>query len=417
MATLLNAPICLPTLVTGDITVVQTYSNPTSVWNGSPIKFSVDVISRAQGNSDEGAAPNYIYTLNDISIGMWLGQPNGAAYQITQVTSISGDGLSGTIIIEDVDLYNLVLDNTGLGNNSPIENVFGAIFEIGIDGLPTLTPLYSQLGTFGSVETIGIWSNDLINRFSYRNYINDYFTLTPNTVYAGISTGDFVRIDTDGTFVKVTGTTEDDFLSIAGVVTSDDIINDGLIRIRPYGRIVFDLPTLVGDIGEVLYYDPSVLGNLTNVKPISGLVYAVYIKLDDTTAIFINKVTASGANGTSGTAGTSGTSGTDGSSGTSGTSGTDGSSGTSGTSGTDGSSGTSGTSGTDGSSGTSGTSGTDGSSGTSGTSGTDGSSGTSGTSGTDGSSGTSGTDGSSGTSGTSGTDGSSGTSGTSGTDG
>ena len=178
MANLLTAPICLPTLVTGNIVVVETYTNPTSIWDGSPIRYRVDIECVQQGNSDEGAAPNYIYTLNDVRLDMWLGQPNGAAFQIKQFISISGDGLSGTIVIEDVDLYNLVLDNTGLGNNSPIENLYGAIFEIGIDGLPTLTPLFSQLGTFGAVETIGIWSNDLINRFSYRNYINDYFTLT-----------------------------------------------------------------------------------------------------------------------------------------------------------------------------------------------------------------------------------------------
>ena len=73
MARLLNAPICVPTVIlSGQVTVVATYDNPSSIWNGYPTKYSVDVVAVAQTNSDENV-PNQQYTLADIYVGMWFG--------------------------------------------------------------------------------------------------------------------------------------------------------------------------------------------------------------------------------------------------------------------------------------------------------------------------------------------------------
>ena len=227
------------------------------------------------------------------------------------------------------------------------------------------------------------WFNDIHDRFKFRNYLNDYFALDFNsTIYSGFSEGDFVKLNSDTTFSKVTGNTSSDIDTIFGIVSSVNTPTDGNMRVRPLGKVIDGLLLSgIGNIGDTLYFDPAQTYNLTASKP-AGTSYGVYIKLSNTSAVLLPK--SSGSGGGSGSAGTSGTSGTSGSDGTSGTSGVDGVSGTSGTSGIDGTSGSSGISGVDGTDGSSGTSGVDGVSGTSGTSGSSGISGSDGTSGSSG---------------------------------
>ena len=397
----------------GSISTASTYSNASSVWNGYPISYNVVLTITPLTNSSEDTTPTpYEWNGNDISVGMWLGQNNGATYQIISISAQSS--LEVTCVIQDVDLFVLLNDNTQAGVNQPQEESPSLVFEIGEDGLPIITPTATQTGSIGLASQ---WLNDLHDRFRFRNYLTDFFSLSPNnTSYTGFAEGDLVSLNTSGVWVKVEGSTASDITSIVGAVTSVDTPTAGNLRVRPFGRVVFNNIDLtgIGAIGGTIYLDTD--GTLTATQP-EAPYYAVYIKLSNSSAMVLPKVTTGGAGGGSGTSGTSGTSGIDGTSGLDGTSGTNGTSGLTGTSGTTGADGTSGTSGESGTSGTNGTSGTSSTSGTSGETGTSGISGTSGTSGVDGTSGTSGTSGTTGTSGTNGTTGTSGTSGETGTSG
>jgi hypothetical protein len=457
----------------GSTVVINTYSNPSSVYDGYPIQFEVDLYTDVQYHSSDASTTPYQYNAYDIIAGDWIGQPTGKSYRIVSITSVT-DANNLTVVIEDEDLYNLLGDNTGLGGNYPDEEQYGVIFDLSDDGLPKITNVTLQSG---QLPTSPYFAFDLDGRFRYRNFITDYWELDKDDQsYTGVTVGDMVYINSSGKFVKITTSNISAQLKYAfGMVTSVNTPNDGNILVRPFGRIVYDLPTLPGSIGDLLYFDPaSGTNNLTNAIPASNI-FAVYIKIDNTTALLLQNH-PSGGTGGSGTGGVAGTSGSSGESGTSGSSGESGTSGSSGESGTSGSSGESGESGTSGSSGESGTSGSSGESGTSGLSfnwlgiwdgtvgggsnisygindvvyyngttyiftnttpsgvgsgapgtnpdwdvmavsganGTSGSAGESGTSGSSGSSGESGTSGSSGETGTSGSSGENGTSGSSG---
>lgn len=419
MAQLILPPLSIVAAVrNGSTTVNTTYSNPLSTWNGSAFKYNTILDLIVQTNSSEDTTPTaYQYSGLDVQVGMWIGLTNGYIYKITSIASATETQVN--CVIEDADLYNLLIDNTQQGDNFPPESQNGLIFTISDDGIPIIVPTALIRSAIGDSTQ---WLNDLHDRFRFRNYLTDFFAINPDsTSYTGFVEGDFVKINSSGVFIKVTTNNQSDILSIAGIVTSVDIPSTGNIRVRPVGKITSNLPTLPGDVGAVLYFDPTQPNNLSATAPSTGIVLPVYIKIDNTTAILLPKaISSAGTSGTSGATGTSGINGVSGTSGINGINGSNGISGTSGISGFNGSAGTSGSSdGTSGTSGNSGTSGINGSSGTSGshgTAGTSGSSGTSGTSGTSGSSnGTAGTSGSSGSSGTAGTSGSSGSAGTSGT--
>ena len=78
MANLIKPPICLPASINfGSTTIVETYSNVISVWNGAGFVFRSTLTVLIQEQSSEDTVPPYYYDANDIEVGMWLGLPNG----------------------------------------------------------------------------------------------------------------------------------------------------------------------------------------------------------------------------------------------------------------------------------------------------------------------------------------------------
>jgi hypothetical protein len=193
MASLIKPPITIPASINfGSTSVVSTYVNALSPWNGSPFTFECDLTIEIQETSSYDTTPPLYYTSTNIEVGMWLGLPNGNCYRINAISNIGGQfNTSCTVILQDVDLYNLVVDNTGMGNNFPPEGFVGVIFRLSDDGLPVVTPteqIRSQIGDLSN------WLNDLHDRFRFRNYITDFFCIDSNdTTYTGIAVGDFVK--------------------------------------------------------------------------------------------------------------------------------------------------------------------------------------------------------------------------------
>ena len=290
----------------GSVSVNATYSNPASVWDGYPFSFDITLTITPQTNSSEDTTPTpYEWNGNDISVGMWLGQINGNTYQIVAIASQNATTVVCTI--EDTDLYCLLVDNTSTGNNYPQEGQNSLIFDISEDGMPVVTPVAQITGLIG---TSAQWLDDLHDRFRYRNYLTKFFSLDPNsTIYASFNVGDFVKLQSTGDFAVVTGNTQADIESIIGIVSSVNTPTQGNLRIRPLGKVVYDVNlTGIGAIGDVIYLDAS--GTLTATQPTPPY-YAVYIKMSNTSAVLLPRV-ATGGGGGSGTSGNSGSSGTSG---------------------------------------------------------------------------------------------------------
>ena len=149
----------------GSVSVNATYSNIASVWDGFPFSFDITLTITPQTNSSEDTTPTpYEWNGNDISVGMWLGQPSGNTYQIVAITSQNATTVVCTI--EDTDLYCLLVDNTSTGNNYPSEGQNSLIFDISEDGMPVVTPVSQITGLIG---TAAQWLDDLHDRFRYRN--------------------------------------------------------------------------------------------------------------------------------------------------------------------------------------------------------------------------------------------------------
>ena len=128
MAKLILPPLCVPAKVRfGTTTVVTAYNNPSSVWNGSGFQFSTTLDVTVQTTSSEDSTPTpYQYSGLDFSVGMWIGLPNGYAYEIISISSATETVVN--CVIEDVDLYNLVVDNQQQGDNFPPEDQQGLVF-------------------------------------------------------------------------------------------------------------------------------------------------------------------------------------------------------------------------------------------------------------------------------------------------
>ena len=148
------------------VSVNASYTNASSVWDGFPITFNATLTISPQLNSSEDTTPiAYQWNGDDIEVGMFLGQSNGASYKIVSISSQTSTSL--TCVLEDVDLYVLLTDNSQAGNNYPLEDQAGLIFDISDDGLPVITPTAIISGEIGLNAQ---WLNDLHDRFRFRNY-------------------------------------------------------------------------------------------------------------------------------------------------------------------------------------------------------------------------------------------------------
>ena len=179
MASLITPPICIPASINfGSTSTTSTYSNALSPWDGSPFIFTCTLTVLPQETSSYDTTPQLLYNASNLVAGMWFGLPNGYTYRIQSITSVNPAGTSCTLVIEDVDLYNLVTDNSGMGNNFPVEGFTGLFFSIGLDGLPIITPTEQIRSQIGDLTN---WFTDITNRFRFRNYLTDFFSLDINS--------------------------------------------------------------------------------------------------------------------------------------------------------------------------------------------------------------------------------------------
>jgi hypothetical protein len=285
---LINPPkTILASVDFGSTTVSRTYNNPSSIWNGYPYEFTVDITIIPQFTSDDLSTPDaYQYNAYNVSVGDWLGQQNGLCYLVTEIVSVSSS-TSMQVVIQDVDLYNLLLDPNGVGSNYPQETVYGVFFDLGDDGTPVIDPTELQRGQFGNVS---YWLNDLYGRFTYRNNVEDYYSNLPvgSTGYTGFSIGDFVYLNQNSRFVQANSSSASETAKIFGAVTSVDVPEQGNLTVRPFGRVLSGLPLLPGATGDLLYFDSgaTATNQLTATKPTSNI-FPTYIKISSNIGLLL----------------------------------------------------------------------------------------------------------------------------------
>ena len=98
-------PVSMLAAVSGSsTTVTRYYNNPGGDYDGYPYEFEVTLNVTTLSTSEP---PNYQFSANDITVGMWLLQNTGFCYQIVDVqTPISTTEI--VVTLKDVDLSEII---------------------------------------------------------------------------------------------------------------------------------------------------------------------------------------------------------------------------------------------------------------------------------------------------------------------
>ena len=277
----------VPKTILVSITNIQVHalwndsSNPSDPWINFPYQWQITAAVKSQVHSDPYTPRPYTYNGLDVSIGDWLGftSPRSLVLEIVSIISQTDSQLN--IIVEDVDRYNLYNDQTqngiAIGNPSQPGIYDCVIVSIGNDGqlsfanIPDYTVPISLL-----VETN--------NRFQFRNEVQDYIKIYQ--VGNGFAVGNPITLSNDGIYRLSQGNTSV-VQHTVGVVTAINEPGAGWFNYRPIGRLISNLPTLPGSVGDILYVSSDTPGLLTANKPTPNS-KPIYIKVDSQSAILIN---------------------------------------------------------------------------------------------------------------------------------
>ena len=276
-------PYYVPKTILSSVTSIDPYAfwddsgNPTDPWKGYPYQWTVSIIVLPQSHSDPTTPRPFNYNGLDINVGDWLAfSSNFIILQIVSIISQTDSQL--TVILEDVDRYNLYNDPTqsgiAIGTVSPSGVFDTVIIGLGQDGMPN----FANIPDFTVPINLVV---DINNRFQYRNYSKDYIRIfQPGH---GLAVGNPIYMTSDGIYhnSKATSNTVQNTI---GVVTTIDQPGTNWFNYRPVARLVNNLPTLPGNPGDILYVD--VTGVLTNIAPIP-FTKPIYLKLTNTSALIL----------------------------------------------------------------------------------------------------------------------------------
>ena len=144
--------------------------NYTVPFNGNiPIHYDykVDLLITVVSNS----TLNYQFDATSIKVGQWIAFSNGFSYLIIETSNLVGTQ-NITVTMRDIDLYCALTDSTANLDGTPFGGTPGIIFSLSEDGNPAIT--YS--GIAGGLPSVSYWITDVVGRFEYRNYYQEYFT-------------------------------------------------------------------------------------------------------------------------------------------------------------------------------------------------------------------------------------------------
>jgi hypothetical protein len=200
------------------------------------------------------------YTGQDITVGQWIANvTSGQAWQIISIESKTNTRVIA--IVQDVYRYNTFADQSGSGAGGPGAGIY-IVFGLSDAGLPQIDP----------VPAAGISSNftqNIQSRFEYINLQYDFplyqdgnSFIMNDIIAADSNTNSFVLSDATHRFV-------------IGRVTSISDTLPGWFTINPVQKIIDNLDSLPGNIGDIIYSSTIIPGGLTTDPGGSQ----VYIKL------------------------------------------------------------------------------------------------------------------------------------------
>lgn len=239
------------------------------------------VASISQQNHSSFSTPQlYIYDALDVQPGMWFGEAaTGKCCQITAVDAVLTTSDTLYCTIEDTGRYEQFSSQDGVAATGQP----GFIFGIDEDG----TPVFHTLTLYNSfLQPYPGFLQDVISKFNARNLKQNLLTVYQPGY--DLTVGDQIYLRSDGTFAKAQAnvyvTT-----NVIGTVREIDIPGYDYFAWEPRGKVLYDLPSLPGMPGDVLYLSATVPGGLTAQKPYD-LAQPLFIRINDTSAVKLGQI-------------------------------------------------------------------------------------------------------------------------------
>ena len=253
-------------------------------WEGGPApqpyRWTMTAAVTQQNHSSFSTPQLYIYDALDIQVGMWYGEAaTGRCTQIVEIISATADSIE--CVIEDTGRWEQFSSPNGVATSGDP----GFVFSIDEDGIPvfhTLT-LYNSF-----IQPYPGFLQDVISKFEARNLKQNLVTVyQPDN---GFSVGDVIYLGNNGSYAAAQANSRTT-INVIGTVRQIGIPGYDYFSWEPRGKILYDLSALPGLPGDVLWLSTSTPGGLTASKP-NTLAIAVYIKIDDSSAVKLSQVGA-----------------------------------------------------------------------------------------------------------------------------
>ena len=266
--------------VANNVTPITLIPDPTFVWQPCYYQWQVDLmVSTPQTHSSPSTPTPYQYNAQDIAVGDWFcNGTDASALEIVSIVS-STSAYNATVIMEDIEYFNIFNDPTQTGFGGPSENT-GVIFNLDNDGNPLMMGMPSN-------TLPDTYATDLISRFNYRNLQQKFIRVyQPGHTFV---IGDIIQpnVSIVGTYMLATDTSKD--LTV-GIVSDVGTPSSDWFNFEASGEVVYNVsPPLVGSYGSLFYLDPANPGKLTSTRP-ADFARPIYLRLSSaTTAIKFNQ--------------------------------------------------------------------------------------------------------------------------------
>ena len=258
------------------------------MWLFSPYRWNVTInIIAPQPHSSHLTPTPFYFTCLDVEVGDWVSEiSTGKVFKIVMIDESSSTETSINCIIEDVDRFNQFMDPQQSGLGGPqfigIDNSL-VIFKIGKDGLPILVGI-SQMSS--SITNAG-WVGDVISNFRYRNILRDVWKVyQPGHTF---EVNDTVYLQANGVFALAEGAGVS-ANRIVGHISTTHMPGNDWFTIKPLASITDNInPALPGNPGDLIYVDPQNPGKMTATRPDNGFCMPVYIKINDSTGMTVDR--------------------------------------------------------------------------------------------------------------------------------
>lgn len=257
---------------------------PNSSGSSKPYLWTTTLTVTTQANSGSQPQPlplqKFTYTGQNINVGMWIANlSTGLVWQIVSISAKTAGSVSCTL--QDISRYNTYRDPAKTGNGKPPTGAYVA-FNLGETGIPMIDPVPTGAGANFPI---------VVNaRFQY---INKQFDIALNQPgFAGVSFqfGDVLAIDEPTQTYVLADTAHAS--TVVGTVTSVDDTTT-IFTVNPVRKVVDDLNSLPGNVGDIAYVDNSNPGQLTSTSGGAAVYLTLRANTLSTTVsnVFVDTVT------------------------------------------------------------------------------------------------------------------------------